>query len=206
MAILRGEPIKAEPTDDNIFARSGQKMKLPPKVTKKPSPQPPPQLQAFSGDLNDNIYFGSPGMTSVVEEVSARSFPRDPSPPSRSPPIPLKVYPPPPSLRTWLLTEGLRISLMPFLVPLIFSPFNSQRLIRFPPCGLLKMTLRAWSSCCHPSKTSSSISMLSSDAHSSALSLMCLTSVRTTKSDGFWKTWSTMRPSTPTCSLCFSPP
>ena len=75
MAILRGEPIKAEPTDDNIFARSGQKIKLPPKVTKKPSPPLPPlQMQAFSGDLNDNIYFGSPGMTSVVEEVSARSL------------------------------------------------------------------------------------------------------------------------------------
>lgn len=74
MAILRGEPIKAEPTDDNIFARSGQKMKLPPKVAKKPSPQPLPQLQAFSGDINDNIYFGSPGMTSVVEEVSRRSL------------------------------------------------------------------------------------------------------------------------------------
>ena len=72
MAILRGEPIKAEPTDDNIFARSGQKIKLPPKVTKKPSPLPALQVQAFSGDLNDNIYFGSPGMTSVVEEVSAR--------------------------------------------------------------------------------------------------------------------------------------
>ena len=76
MAILRGEPIKAEPTDDNIFARSGQKIKLPPKVTKKPSPALPPlQMQAFSGDINDNIYFGSPGMTSVVEEVSARSLP-----------------------------------------------------------------------------------------------------------------------------------
>ena len=75
MAILRGEPIKAEPTDDNIFARSGQKMKLPPKVAKKPSPQPPLQLQAFSADINDNIYFGSPGMTSVVEEVSARPLP-----------------------------------------------------------------------------------------------------------------------------------
>ena len=74
MAILRGEPIKAEPTDDNMFARSGQKMKLPPKVTKKPSPQPPLQAQTFSGDMSDNIYFGSPGMTSVVEEVSARSF------------------------------------------------------------------------------------------------------------------------------------
>ena len=74
MAILRGEPIKAEPTDDNMFARSGQKMKLPPKVTKKASPQPPLPAQAFSGDMNDNIYFGSPGMTSVVEEVSARSF------------------------------------------------------------------------------------------------------------------------------------
>lgn len=74
MAILRGEPIKAEPTDDNIFARSGQKIKLPPKVTKKPSPLPPLQMQAFSGDINDNIYFGSPGMTSVVEEVSARSL------------------------------------------------------------------------------------------------------------------------------------
>lgn len=77
MAILRGEPIKAEPTDDNLFARSGQKIKLPPKVTKKPSPPLPPplQMQGFSADINDNIYFGSPGMTSVVEEVSARSLP-----------------------------------------------------------------------------------------------------------------------------------
>lgn len=75
MAILRGEPIKAEPTDDNIFARSGQKIKLPPKVTRKASPPPPPlQLHNFSGEMNDNIYFGSPGMTSVVEEVSARSL------------------------------------------------------------------------------------------------------------------------------------
>lgn len=91
MAILRGEPIKAEPTEDNIFARSGQKIKLPPKVTRKPpSPQPPPlQLQAFSGDVNDNIYFGSPGMTSVVEEVSARSLLG-----IVSPPHPAKVWPP----------------------------------------------------------------------------------------------------------------
>ena len=74
MAILRGEPIKAEPTDDNIFARSGQKIKLPPKVTKKPEPLPPLQMQILNGDINDNIYFGSPGMTSVVEEVSARSL------------------------------------------------------------------------------------------------------------------------------------
>lgn len=74
MAILRGEAVKAEPTEDNIFARTGQKIKLPPKVTRKPSPPPASQLQAFSGDINDNIYFGSPGMTSVVAEVSARSF------------------------------------------------------------------------------------------------------------------------------------
>ena len=74
MAILRGEPIKAEPTEDNIFSRSGQKIKLPPKVTKKPSPLPSLQMPAFGGDVNDNIYFGSPGMTSVVEEVSARSL------------------------------------------------------------------------------------------------------------------------------------
>ena len=111
-----------------------------------------------------------------------------------------------PSSRTSLLTVGLRISLMPFLVPLTFSPFNSQPLIHFPLFGLLKMTLRASSSCCHPSKISSSISMLSSGAHNSVLSLMCLISVRTTKSDDFWKILSTMRPSIPTCSPCFSLP
>ena len=70
MAMLRGEPIKSEPGEDNMFARKGSKIKLPPRVAKKPTP-PSSQAEkrALSGEVGDNIYFGSPGMTSVVEEV-----------------------------------------------------------------------------------------------------------------------------------------
>lgn len=69
LAILRGEPIKSEPVDDVVsFGQSGPKIKLPPRVSPK-KPAALAQKRIYLGEMNNNIYFGSPGMTSVVEEV-----------------------------------------------------------------------------------------------------------------------------------------
>lgn len=72
VAILRGEPIKLEPTDDAPF-QSGQKLRLPPRLPRKPTNLA--QKRTHLGEMSDNIYFGSPGMTSVVEEVTVVQFP-----------------------------------------------------------------------------------------------------------------------------------
>lgn len=72
VAILRGEPIKLEPTDDAPF-QSGQKMRLPPRLPRKPANLA--QKRTHLGEMSDNIYFGSPGMTSVVEEVNVVQSP-----------------------------------------------------------------------------------------------------------------------------------
>ncbi|KAL2051402.1 hypothetical protein ABVK25_008269 [Lepraria finkii] len=74
VAILRGEPIKLEPMDDAPF-QSGQKIKLPPRVPRKPTNLA--QKRTYTGEINDNIYFGSPAMTSVVEEFAHLAFDRN---------------------------------------------------------------------------------------------------------------------------------
>ena len=73
VASLRGDPIKAEPVDELVsFGQGGPKIKLPPRVSSK-KPLPLGQKREYLGEMSANIYFGSPGMTSVVEEVSERS-------------------------------------------------------------------------------------------------------------------------------------
>ena len=69
IAMLRGEPIKVEPADDMITFGQGAKIKLPPRsLPNKKSPRGT-QKREYLGEVSDNIYFGSPGMTRVVEEV-----------------------------------------------------------------------------------------------------------------------------------------
>lgn len=65
--ILRGHPIKAEPLEDVQSLRSTQKIRLPPKAPLKPSSLS--QRRLHSGVSADGFFFGSPGMTGVIEEV-----------------------------------------------------------------------------------------------------------------------------------------
>jgi len=68
--MLRGDSIKSEPLDEIVsFGQSGPKIKLPPRITSKKLATPG-QKRAYLGEMSANIYFGSPGMASVVEEVS----------------------------------------------------------------------------------------------------------------------------------------
>ncbi len=68
--MLRGDPVKSEPLDEVVsFGQSGPKIKLPPRFTSK-KPATLGQKRDYLGEMSANIYFGSPGMTSVVEEVS----------------------------------------------------------------------------------------------------------------------------------------
>lgn len=70
VATLRGDTIKAEPLDEVVsFGSSGPKIKLPPQLSSK-KVIGPGQKRDYLGEMSANIYFGSPGMTSVVEEVS----------------------------------------------------------------------------------------------------------------------------------------
>lgn len=70
LAALRGDPIKAEPVDEVVtFGQNGPKIKLPPKGSSKKS-STLAQKREYLAEMSANIYFGSPGMTSVVEEVS----------------------------------------------------------------------------------------------------------------------------------------
>lgn len=72
--ILRGHPIKPEPLDDVQSMRSAHKIRLPPKAPLKPSSLS--QRRLHSGVVADSIYFGSPGMTSVIDEVGLTYFPK----------------------------------------------------------------------------------------------------------------------------------
>ena len=65
--LLRGNPIKSEPLDDDLPLRSRPRMRLPPRIPRKPANLS--QKRYHAGFLDDNIYFGSPGMTSVIQEV-----------------------------------------------------------------------------------------------------------------------------------------
>lgn len=69
LSVLRGKPIKAEPADDIVsFGQNGAKIKLPPRSSGKKS-NAVARKRDHLAEMSDNIYFGSPGMTSVVEEV-----------------------------------------------------------------------------------------------------------------------------------------
>ena len=68
LAIARGEAIKREPQDDDPYGRSIQKIRLPPKVSKKAVPLQ--QKYLVQGEMSDNAYFDNPGVTSVAEEVN----------------------------------------------------------------------------------------------------------------------------------------
>lgn len=76
--LLRGNPIKSEPSDDGSTSRLPQKMKLPPKVAMKPVnvAQRHPQSNASI----ESMCFGSPSMTSVIDEVGSNDRPVGSSP------------------------------------------------------------------------------------------------------------------------------
>lgn len=67
--LLRGNPIKSEPSDDGPSSRVPQKMKLPPKVAMKPAnvAQRHPQSNASI----ESMCFGNSSMTSVINEVGS---------------------------------------------------------------------------------------------------------------------------------------
>lgn len=68
--MLRGDPVKSEPLDEVIpLGQSGAKIKLPPRIPSSKKPATLGQKRDYLGEMSANIYFGSPGMTSVVEEV-----------------------------------------------------------------------------------------------------------------------------------------
>ena len=77
--LLRGNPIKSEPSDDALSTRLPQKMKLPPKVAMKPAnvAQRHPQTNASI----ETMCFGNSSMTSVIDEVGLnhRSVGSDPT-------------------------------------------------------------------------------------------------------------------------------
>lgn len=75
LEILRGHPIKTEPLEDLLPLRSSQKIRLPPKVPIKPLCLSRKRLHG--GAAVDSIYFGSPGMTNVIEEVNFRLLATD---------------------------------------------------------------------------------------------------------------------------------
>ncbi len=65
---LRAYPIKNEPYDELLPYPSSQKIRLPPKGSGKPFGLSRKRSQ--SSALLDAIYFGSPGMTNVIEQVN----------------------------------------------------------------------------------------------------------------------------------------
>ncbi len=74
--MLRGDPVKSEPLDEVIsLGQSGPKIKLPPRIASSKKPATLGQKRDYLGEMSANIYFGSPGMTSVVEEVRSSIVP-----------------------------------------------------------------------------------------------------------------------------------
>lgn len=72
VAALKGEPVKMETGDDEDLPGPGKrKLRLPPRELKR-SATAAGEKRLHSGEVGDSIYFGSPGMTNVVEEVSSR--------------------------------------------------------------------------------------------------------------------------------------
>ena len=65
--LLQGHPIKSEPPDEFPYGRNAQKIRLPPRVTMNPAS--PHRKRFHHSTPKDTIYFGSPGVTGVVEEV-----------------------------------------------------------------------------------------------------------------------------------------
>lgn len=70
--LLRGNPVKAEPVDDDESGRIRPRMRLPPRSSRRSATLG--QKRFYGEPLDDNIYFGTPGMTSVVQEVRLFSF------------------------------------------------------------------------------------------------------------------------------------
>lgn len=71
--VLRGHPIKSEPSDDGLSTRGPQKIKLPPKVAMKPPSLVQRHLQ--SNASIESMCFGNPGITSVIDEVGFNGVP-----------------------------------------------------------------------------------------------------------------------------------
>ena len=66
--MLRGDPIKSEPLDDDESGHIRPRMRLPPRIPRRSMTVG--QKRYYGEPFDDNIYFGTPGMTSVVQEVS----------------------------------------------------------------------------------------------------------------------------------------
>ena len=66
--LLRGQPqVKAEPRDDDISTNSPQSIRMSSSANTRPVHLR--QRRLHSSSLQDNLYFGSPAMSSVMEEV-----------------------------------------------------------------------------------------------------------------------------------------
>lgn len=74
--LLRGQPIKTEPLDDDQSGQIRPRMRLPPRIPKRTTTVG--QKRFHGGSFDDNIYFGTPGLTSVVQEVSRILLPSRP--------------------------------------------------------------------------------------------------------------------------------
>lgn len=68
LQILRSQPrIKAEPRDDDLAAQSPRGIRLSPIALAQSTNGP--QRRSRSGSLGDSIYFGTPDMKNVADEV-----------------------------------------------------------------------------------------------------------------------------------------
>ena len=73
LQLLQGHPhIKMEPRDDDLTAQSPQAPHLSSAVPARPTNHR--QRRSLSGPLCDSIFFGTPGMRNIVEEVSVSVF------------------------------------------------------------------------------------------------------------------------------------
>lgn len=64
---LGSQPIKVEYPDEDSSVLDGQRRERPPQIPRKPSNLQ--QLRMHRGNPEDNIYYGTPALANVIEEV-----------------------------------------------------------------------------------------------------------------------------------------
>ena len=67
LQLLRGNPIKNEPFDEDFQGHQTKKMRLPPRTMKTDDPYEEQRAQQEGQDAN--LYLSHPGVTNVVDEV-----------------------------------------------------------------------------------------------------------------------------------------
>ena len=72
LSLLRGESIKAEPTEEEFNGQQTRKLRLPPRTLKRSTEH---DNHTFPNNATDtSVFFDNPGMTNVADEVCIDSF------------------------------------------------------------------------------------------------------------------------------------